>query len=70
MTIVRDDEFPEFDEDPALEADDRAQPLAIDVVDAFVVLRQWDGDRETDHCILIERRDLRELLQIIAEECA
>lgn len=62
MTILFNQQCPKFDRDPALEAHDRAQPLAIESSDHFVVLTQQDGGNNQTHCILIERRDVPALI--------
>lgn len=65
MTILFNQRTPEFNDDPALDAPDRAQPLAVDPSDHFVVLTQQDGAGDRLHCVLIERRDVRTLIEAL-----
>lgn len=58
MTITTNNCLPAFDEDPALEALDRAQPVNVRVALDFVVIEQWDGTAEEKHTVLLERRDI------------
>lgn len=44
MTILFDQIIYEFD--PKFAEYDRAQPVAVDPIVTFVVLIQWDSDRE------------------------
>ena len=39
-----------------------AQPLGVEPFGTFIVLTQWDGTGECQHCILVERRDIEELI--------
>ena len=65
MTILFDKIIHEFDPDPALEADDRAQPISVEPCDTFVVLHQRDGTGEYQHCILVERRDKQAFIEAL-----
>lgn len=65
MTILYNQIIREFDPDPALDADDRAQPLTVEPCDAFVLLTQWDGSAEIQHFILVERRDVQALIEAL-----
>lgn len=65
MTIIYGD-TPEYDRDPALNEPDRAQPVAVDPSDQFIVITQRDGgDPDMTHCVLIERRDVRALIEAL-----
>lgn len=69
MTILHNQQAPEFDEDPELDTFDRAQPIGFEPSDDFVVLTQQDGCPDNSyHCILIERRDLQELIALLLDE--
>lgn len=65
MTILYNEIIHEFDPDPALDADDRAQPLSVEPCDAFVMLTQWDGTGENQHFILVERHDVQALIEAL-----
>ena len=65
MTILYNEIIHEFDPDPALDADDRAQPLVVEHCDAFVMLTQWSAVGGTRHFILIERRDVQALIEAL-----
>lgn len=66
MTILFNQQAPEFDPDPALDEPDRAQPVVIDSGgDAFVVIMQQDAANEGMHYILIERQDLEEVIEML-----
>lgn len=66
MTILFNEVFPAFDHDPALDAPDRAQSVGVDPSDSFVVLTQHDHcDPDITHCVLIERRDVRALIEAL-----
>ena len=65
--ILTNQPLPPFDEDPDLDALDRAQPLHVCKERDFVVLTQWDGAGEDQHCILVERRDIDALIQALEE---
>ena len=57
MTILFDKIVHEYDENPLFDEPDYAQPLSVEPSDDFIVLTQWDGTGECQHCILVERRD-------------
>lgn len=63
MTILFNQQAPGFDHSSDLEAVDRAQPLAVSPGDDFIVLEQQDCDGA--QYILVERRDLRALIEIL-----
>lgn len=65
MTILFDKIVHEFDPDQRFVEYDRAQPVAVDPSDTFVVLTQWDGNGDFQHCILIERRDKQALIEAL-----
>lgn len=65
MTILYNRRIPEFDPDPKFAEWERAQPVAVDPCDTFVVLTQWDGTGECQHCILVERRDVPALIEAL-----
>lgn len=65
MTILFNQTNRGFDPDPALDADDRAQPLSVEPCDAFVMLSQWDGTGEDQHFILVERQDVQALIEAL-----
>lgn len=67
MTILTNQPLPQFDEDPDLDALDRAQPLHVRKEGSFIVLIQWDGAGEDQHCILVERADVPALIQALEE---
>lgn len=65
MTILFDQIIYEFDTDPKFAEYDRAQPVAVDPSDTFVVLTQWDSGGKFQHTILVERRDVRALIEAL-----
>ena len=65
MTILYNEIIDEFDPDPELDECDRAQPLSVEPCDYFVMLTQWDGTGEMQHCILVERRDVQALIEAL-----
>ena len=65
MTILFDKIVHEYDENPLFDEPDYAQPLAVEPYDAFIVLTQWDGTGECQHCILVERRDKQALIEAL-----
>ena len=65
MTILFDKIIHEFDENPKFAERDRAQPLSVEPADDFIVLTQWDGNGEYQHCILVERRNIEELIEAL-----
>lgn len=65
MTILFDKIIHEFDPDPKFAEWERAQPLSVEPCDTFVVLTQWDGTGECQHCILVERRDVQALIEAL-----
>ena len=65
MTILFDKVIYEFDPDPELAERYRAQPISVEPCDDFVMLTQWDGTGENQHCILIERRDVQALIEAL-----
>lgn len=65
MTILFDKIVHEFDPDQRFAEYDRAQPVAVDPSDTFVVLTQWDSGGEFQHTILVERRDKQALIEAL-----
>lgn len=65
MTILFDKIIPEFDPDPKFAEWERAQPISVEPSDNFIVLTQWDGTGECQHCILVERRDKQALIEAL-----
>ena len=65
MTILFDQIIHEFDPDQRFAEYDRAQPVAVDPSDTFVVLTQWDSGSEFQHTILVERRDKQALIEAL-----
>lgn len=65
MTVLFNQRCPEFDDSEELEAPDRAQPLAVEPCGQFIMLTQQDGGNDCTHCVLIERRDLREFIETL-----
>ena len=65
MTILFDKIVHEYDENPLFDEPDYAQPLSVEPYDAFIVLTQWDGNGESRHCILVERRDKQALIEAL-----
>ena len=65
MTILFDTITHEYDENPLFDEPDYAQPLSVEPSDDFIVLTQWDGTGECQHCILVERRDKQALIEAL-----
>ena len=65
MTILFDKIIYEYDENPKFAEWDRAQPLSVEPADDFIVLTQWDGTGEYQHCILVERRDKQAFIEAL-----
>lgn len=65
MTILFDKSVNEYDENPQFDKPDYAQPLSVEPADDFIVLTQWDGAGECQHCILVERRDKQALIEAL-----
>ena len=65
MTILFDKIIHEYDENPLFDAPDYAQPLSVEPSDDFIILTQWDGTGECQHCILVERRDKQALIEAL-----
>ena len=65
MTILFDKIIYEYDENPKFAERDRAQPLSVEPADDFIVLTQWDGTGEYQHCILVERRDKQAFIEAL-----
>ena len=65
MSILFDKIIHEFDPDPKFAEWDRAQPLSVEPSDDFIVLTQWDGTSECQHCILVERRDKQAFIEAL-----
>ena len=65
MTILFDTIIHEYDENPLFDEPDYAQPLSVEPSDDFIVLTQWDGTGECQHCILVERRDVAALIEAL-----
>lgn len=65
MTILFDKTIHEFDPNPKFAELERAQPLSVEPCGTFVVLTQWDGTGECQHCILVERRDIQALIEAL-----
>ena len=65
MTILFDKIIYENDENPKFAERDRAQPLSVEPADDFIVLTQWDGTGEYQHCILVERRDKQAFIEAL-----
>ena len=55
----------EYDENPLFDEPDYAQPLSVEPCGDFIVLTQWDGTGECQHCILVERRDKQALIEAL-----
>lgn len=66
MSILTNQLPPQFDEDLSV-APYRAQPLHVRKAAYFVVLTQWDGAGEDQHCILVERADIPALTAALEE---
>lgn len=65
MTILFNKIAHEFDTDPELGKIERSQPLSVEPCDDFVMLTQWDGTGDYQHCILVERGDVQELVEAL-----
>ena len=65
MTILIDKIIHGYDENPLFDEPDYAQPLSVGPSDDFIVLTQWDGTGEYQHCILVERRDKQALIEAL-----
>lgn len=65
MTILFDQQVPEFDDSDELRECDRAQPLVVEPCDHFVMLTQHDGGNDCTHYVLIERRDIEAFIEAI-----
>ena len=65
MTILFDKIIHEYDETPLFDEPDHAQPLSVEPSDDFIVLTQWDGTGECQHCILVERRDKHAFIEAL-----
>lgn len=65
MTILFDQIIHEFDPDQRFAEYDRAQPVAVDPSNTFVVLTQWDSGGEFQHTLLVERRDVQALIEAL-----
>lgn len=65
MTILFDQIIHDYDENPLFDEPDYAQPLSVEPADDFIVLTQWDGTGDSQHCILVERRDVQALIEAL-----
>ena len=65
MTILYNQAIHKFDQDLKFAEYDRAQPVAVDPSDTFVVLTQFDSGGEFQHTILVERRDKQALIEAL-----
>ena len=65
MTILFDKIIYDYDPHPLFDEPDYAQPLSVEPSDDFIVLTQWDGTGECQHCILVERRDKQALIEAL-----
>ena len=65
MTILFDKSANEYDPNPLFYEPDYAQPLGVEPFGPFIVLTQWDGTGECQHCILVERRDKQALIEAL-----
>ena len=65
MSILFDKSIHEYDENPLFDEPDYAQPLSVEPADDFIVLTQWDGTGEYQHCILVERRDKQAFIEAL-----
>ena len=63
--ILTNQPLPPFNED--LNTPRRAQHLHVRKAPYFIVLTQWDGAGEDQHCILVERADIPALIQALEE---
>jgi hypothetical protein len=68
MTLLLNQRVPEFDNSEALQKEDRAQPIAIESSEHFIVLTQQDGGNDCTHCILVERGDIGALISLLQKE--
>ena len=65
MTILFDKIVYDYDPHPLFDEPDYVQPLSVDPSDDFIVLTQWDGTGECQHCILVERRDKQAFIEAL-----
>ena len=65
MTILFDKIIHKYDENPLFDEPDYSQPLSVEPSDDFIVLTQWDGTGECQHCILVERRDKQAFIEAL-----
>lgn len=68
MTLLLNQDASPFDDSDELEKEDRAQPIAIEQRNAFIVLWQQDGSGDCTHCILLERRDIPAFINMLQGE--
>lgn len=68
MTIISKSSWVDFDPDPALNAPDREQAIAVDSEQDFILLYQRNSYMEDlDIIILVERRDVQALIAALLE---
>ena len=65
MTILFNKIIHEYDENPLFDEPDYAQPLSVESCGDFIVLTQWDGNGDGQHCILVERRDKQAFIEAL-----
>ena len=65
MTLLINQRVPPFDHAAELEAADRAQPISVESSEDFIILSQQDGTNEQTHCVLLEKRDIRALIEVL-----
>lgn len=65
--ILTNQPLPKFDENPDLEALDRAQPLHVCKEWDFIVLTQWDWSGSDQRRIRVECADLPTLIAALEE---
>lgn len=65
MTILFDTIIHEHDPNPLFDEHEYAQPLSVEPSTDFIILTQWDGTGECQHCILVERRDKQALIEAL-----
>ena len=65
MTILFDTIIHEYDENLLFNELDYAQPLSVEPSADFIILTQWDGTGECQHCILVERRDKQAFIEAL-----
>ena len=65
MTILFDKIIHDYDPHPLFDEPDYAQPLSVEPSEDFIVLTQWDGTGECQHCILVERRDRQAFIEAL-----